>query len=246
MERRRRPSERRPSKRRLAGLLACAAVPVLLAAACSSGSSGSDGGKSGGKDGAESTSATPSATATTPTLAPARFTTLPSSCATITKSTVGDLVPKAKHTGGTATKTTDTAARSGCSWTGNGKDGFQYRWLAVTLERYDSSVQLGAAEDQAHKRFTDEVAALKEVSGTSVTAVSGLGDEADSVAGKATVSKVTSQNDTVVVRTGNVVLIVEYNGAGLEGKKNPSAKTVEDDAKRAAKDVVASVAAANA
>lgn len=87
---------------------------------------------------------------------------------------------------------------------------------------------------------------MEKTAGTSATGVTGLGDEARSISGWTIVSKVKSQNDSVVVRTGNVVLIVEYDGAGLEGKKNPSAKTVNSDAQRAAKDVVASVAAANA
>ncbi|WP_328467738.1 DUF3558 domain-containing protein [Streptomyces sp. NBC_00448] len=243
---------RRPSKRRLAVLLACATVPALLVAGCSSGSGGSShsasgstaSSGSGGKNG--SPAPTPSAT-TTPPIAPARFKTLPSSCKTITKDTISKLVPKAKHSGGTATDTADTGgSRSGCSWTGNGKDGFQYRWLSVTLERYDSSPQLGAADLQAHKRFTDEVSAVEKTAGTSATGVTGLGDEARSISGWTIVSKVKSQNDSMVVRTGNVVLIVEYDGAGLEGKKNPSAKTVNSDAQRAAKDVVASIAAANA
>lgn len=236
---------RRTSKRRLAVLLAGATVPALLVAGCSSGSGGSSGSDSGGgKD--SSAAAGPSAT-TTPPPAPGRFATLPSSCKTLTKDTVSSLVPKAKHSGGTTTDTAGSGStRGGCSWTGNGKDGFQYRWLAVSLERYDSSPQLGAADLQAHKRFTDEIAALGKAPGTTATGVTGLGDEARSISGKATVAKVTSQNDTVVVRTGNVILIVEYNGAGLEGKKNPSAKSVQSDAERAAKDAVASVAAANA
>ena len=50
----------------------------------------------------------------------------------------------------------------------------------------------------------------------------------------------------MVARTGNVVVIVEYDGAGLESKKNPSSSTVDGDAQRAAKDAVASVQAANA
>ena len=40
-------------------------------------------------------------------------------------------------------------------------------------------------------------------------------------------------------------MIVEYNGAGLEGKKNPSASTVVSGAQRAAKDAVAAVGSAN-
>jgi hypothetical protein len=39
---------------------------------------------------------------------------------------------------------------------------------------------------------------------------------------------------------------VEYDGAGLVGKKNPSAATVVSGAERAAKDAVAALAAANA
>jgi hypothetical protein len=238
---------RRTSKRRLAVLLACATVPALLVAGCSSGSGGKSDSATG-SDGGKNGSAAPTATVTTPPpLSPARFKTLPSSCKTITKGTVTKLVPKAKHSGGTAADTADTGgSRSGCSWTGNGSDGFQYRWLSVNLERYDSSTQLGAADLQAHTRFTEEVAALEKSAGTKATGVTGLGDEARSISGWAIVAKVKSQNDSVVVRTGNVILIVEYDGAGLEGKKNPSAKTVDGNAQRAAKDAVASVAAANA
>jgi hypothetical protein len=143
-------------------------------------------------------------------------------------------------------KSDDITSRGGCSWTGNGKDGYQYRWLSVTLQRFDSSAALGSAENQAKKRFTEQVGTLNQASGAVSSAVSGLGDQATSVGGKATVSKVTSQNDTVVVRSGNVVVLVEYNGAGLEGKKNPSASTVLSGAERAAKDALAAVAAANA
>jgi len=232
---------RRISPRRLAGLLACVAAPALLATACSSGSGSSSGGSSSKDSSASATTAT-----TTPAVAAARFKNLPASCKTVTKDTVAALVPKAKSAGGTETTSSDIRDRSGCSWTGNGKDGYQYRWLAVTLQRFDSSTELGSAEDQAKKRFTEEVADLGKTPGLSAAPLSGIGDQASSVGGKATVAKVTSQNDTVVVRTGNVVLIVEYDGAGLEGKKNPSAATVDGDALRAAKDAVASVASANA
>ncbi|WP_335978476.1 DUF3558 domain-containing protein [Streptomyces sp. CA2R106] len=244
---------RRPSKRRLTVLLACAAMPALLVAGCSGGSSGSSGSSTASASGSSADdgsgkggSAAPSATTTAP-LAAARFQTLPSSCKTITKATISDLVPKAKHSGGTATDTAGASnTRSGCSWTGNGKDGYQYRWLSVSLERYDSSADLGAADLQAHKQFTDQVASAEKDAGTTATGITGLGDEARSISGWTIVSKVKSQNDSVVVRTGNVVVLVEYDGAGLEGKKNPSAKSVDSDAKRAAKDVVAAVAAANA
>lgn len=231
---------RRRTAPRLATLLACAAVPAMLIAGCSSGSG------SGSKDGGAKATASAQATPTTPALAPARFATLPPSCKAVTRATVTALVPKAKNSGGTEAKSSDIQSRGGCSWTGNGKDGYQYRWLSVTMQRFSNSPELGSAEEQAKKRFADQLADLGRLPGTATTALTGLGDQAGSVSGKATVAKVTSQNDTVVVRTGNVVLIIEFNGAGLEGKKNPSANTVRSGAERAAKDAVAAVAAANA
>jgi hypothetical protein len=241
--------ERRHTAPRLAVLLACAAVPAMALAGCSSGSGSSD--KSSASSGASGTSSAaggPSGatTSATPTLVPGKFAALPKSCASVTKATVQALVPKAKTPGGTPVKSDDTTSRSGCSWTGNGKDGYQYRWLAVTLQRFTSSTALGPAEEQAKKRYTEQAGTLNQLPGAASTTLTGLGDQAVSVAGKATVAKVTSQNDSVVVRDGNVVLLVEYNGAGLVGKKNPSAATVSSGAQRAAKDVLAAVAAANA
>lgn len=244
MERRRRSAPRRPvSPRRLAGLIACAVVPVVLvAAACSSGS-GSDSGSSDGSTSGTKSSAT---TSQPPPLAAARYARLPASCAAVSKATVTALVPKAKSAGGTEAKSSDIGTRGGCSWTGNGKDGYQYRWLSVTLQRFTSSTALGAADDQARKQYAEQLADVGNAPGFTTVPVTGVGDEAASVNGKATVSKVTSRNATVVTRTGNVVLIVEFNGAGLEGKKNPSAQAVQSGAQRAAKDAVAAVTAANA
>ncbi|MEW2519959.1 DUF3558 domain-containing protein [Actinacidiphila alni] len=241
--------ERRHTAPRLALLLACAAVPAFAIAGCSSGSGSSDSSDAKAQPSASSASSSASgggSVSPTPTVAPAKFAALPSSCTSVTKATVTALVPKAKTPGGTAVKSDDLQARSGCSWTGNGKDGYQYRWLSVTLQRFTSSTALGSAEDQAKKRYTEQVGTLNQVSGASPATLTGLGDQAASVASKATIAKVTSQNDSVVVRSGNVVVLVEFNGAGLEGKKNPSADTVRSGAERAAKDAVAAVAAANA
>ncbi|NJP48199.1 DUF3558 domain-containing protein [Actinacidiphila epipremni] len=253
--------ERRRTAPRRALLLACAAaVPALLLAGCSSGGSDSgsgsgsgSGSSSAGKSttagtngkstGATSTSAGQSATRTP---APGKFATLPDACTSVGKATVTALVPKAKSAAGTPTDA-DAAdhTRSGCSWTGNGADGYQYRWLAVTLQRFDAT-PTSSAEDQAKERFAGQVATLGKTPGAATTAVTGVGDQATTVAAKATVVKVTSQNATLLARTGNVVVIVEYNGAGLEGKKNPTAADVDSGALRAAKDAVAAIAAANA
>ncbi|MFF6960387.1 DUF3558 domain-containing protein [Streptomyces sp. NPDC008317] len=234
--------ERRHTASRLALLLACAAVPAMALAGCSSGSGSSDAKSSA----SSSTGSGPSGGSATPTLAPAKFAALPASCKAITQATVNALVPKAKTPGGTPVKSDDITSRAGCSWTGNGKDGYQYRWLSVTLQRFTSSTALGTAEDQAKKRYTEQVGTLNQVPGAASAPLTGLGDQAASVVSKATVAKVTSQNDSVVVRSGNVVVLVEFNGAGLEGKKNPSAGDVQSGAQRAAKEAVAAVAAANA
>ncbi|MFF7198852.1 MULTISPECIES: DUF3558 domain-containing protein [unclassified Streptomyces] len=234
--------ERRHTASRLALLLACAAVPAMALAGCSSGSGSSDAKSSASSP----TGSGPSGGSATPTLAPAKFAALPASCKAITQATVNALVPKAKTPGGTPVKSDDITSRAGCSWTGNGKDGYQYRWLSVTLQRFTSSTALGTAEDQAKKRYTEQVGTLNQVPGAASATLTGLGDQAASVVSKATVAKVTSQNDSVVVRSGNVVVLVEFNGAGLEGKKNPSAGDVQSGAQRAAKEAVAAVAAANA
>ncbi|WUH91615.1 DUF3558 domain-containing protein [Streptomyces sp. NBC_00433] len=234
MERPRRRTAPRPAL-----LLACAvAVPAMLLAGCSSG------GGSGSDDSDASKGTAGSATPTTPALAPAKYADLPGGCATVGKATVAALVPKAKTAGGTPALTDDTATRAGCSWTGNGSDGFQYRWLSVTLQRFTSSATT-SAEQQAKERFTDQVALLGKVPGAATSAVTRIGDQASSVTAKATVAKVTSQNDTLVARVGNVVVIVEYNGAGLVGKKNPTASVVRTGAERAAKDVVTAIVGAN-
>ncbi|SHN21950.1 hypothetical protein [Actinacidiphila paucisporea] len=235
MERRRRRTAPRPA----ALLLACAvAVPAMLLAGCSSGG----GSGSGGSDASKGT--TGSATPTTPALAPAKYASLPGGCATVGATTVTALVPKAKHPGGTPALTDDASTRAGCSWTGNGSDGFQYRWLSVTVQRFTSSAT-ASAEQQAKDRFTDQVALLGKAPGAATSAVAHLGDQASSVTERATVAKVTSQNDTLVARAANVVVIVEYNGAGLEGKKNPTATVVRAGAERAAKDVVTAIVGAN-
>jgi hypothetical protein len=174
-----------------------------------------------------------------------KYATLPDACTVVTASTVSALVPKVKHAKGTATRTSDIQTRGGCSWTGNGSDGYQYRWLSVALQRFTSDAVLGSGQDQAAKRYADQVAQLGTAKGFTTSPLTGIGDQAVSVAGKATAEKITSQNDTVVVRSGNVVVIVEFDGAGLEGKKNPSAQTVTSGAQRAAKDAVAAVVAAN-
>ena len=48
-----------------------------------------------------------------------------------------------------------------------------------------------------------------------------------------------------MTRVENVVVTIDYNGAGLAGDKTPSARDLTKDAQKAAKEAVAAVVAAN-
>ncbi|MDF9814877.1 DUF3558 family protein [Streptomyces sp. SPB162] len=219
---------------RIARVLACAAVPVLLAAGCSSGSDSSAKSPSPSSSAKTSASATPAA---------AKFTKLPDPCKSVTQATVARLVPKAKSAAGTAAKSSDAAARGGCSW--NGLDGYQFRWLDVALQRFDSTKGVGSAEEQAKNRFTEQVATAGGIKGATSTKADGIGDEATVVSAPVEKDKLHYQDETVIARTGNVIVILSHNGAGFEDAKTPGADQLMKDAIAAAKEAVASVAAAN-
>ncbi len=55
----------------------------------------------------------------------------------------------------------------------------------------------------------------------------------------------TFKQQTVVARVENVVVTLDYNGAGLAGDKTPDADALMADAKKAAKEAVLSVTRAN-
>ncbi|WP_225848704.1 DUF3558 domain-containing protein [Streptomyces sp. HPF1205] len=213
---------------------------ATASAASSAGGSGKSGGSADGGGSGKS-----GGSSTTTAAAPAKYAKLPSPCKAVTAGTVAGLVPKARHSAGTPTSGGDPDTRGTCSWTGNGKDGYQYRWLSVSLQRFADDPRLGSAEDQARKRYTEQLQELSAVKGFTASPLTGFGDQANQVTGTQTLAKITSQNDTLLARTGNVVVLVEYNGAGLEGKKNPSAGAVQTGAQQAAKDALAAVAAAN-
>ncbi|MEU6346930.1 DUF3558 domain-containing protein [Streptomyces sp. NPDC046977] len=231
---------------RLARLLACAAVPVTLVAACSSGS---DTPKA--RAGAERTtpSASPSgspAASASPAVAPAKYAQLPVACKAVGARTVASLVPKAKKRSGTPVTSGSADERGGCSW--NGLSGYQYRWLDVSLQRYDSVAGLGSAEEQAVRRYDELVAQAKAAKGaTSETvAAAGTWDAGTAVTSRTTKDKEEYRDVTVVARSGNAVVALTYNGAGLEDAKTPQADELRRNALKAAKEAAASVAAANA
>ncbi|NML54944.1 DUF3558 domain-containing protein [Streptomyces sp. R302] len=238
---------------RLTRILAAAAVPVMLVVAGCSSDSGSDGDGAAKTGGAKATaSATASATPSpTPTVEPAKFAKLPSACKAIAARTTSALVPKAKNENGTAAPSTDLSHRAGCSWNGledQGVKGSQYRWLDVSFYRYDSEVSLGSGQARAQENFAKELGKIQATTGAktlSTASVAGIGDEAKMVTYTVNKTGEDFPYASIVARTGNVLVLLSYNGAGYAGAPAPRAKTIVEGATTAAKEAVASVTAAN-
>jgi hypothetical protein len=249
-----RPAERdQRSKRALVArrpgrLVACAlALPVMVLAAGCSSDSGSDDG-AGGKGGDSSSSA--SGASASPTVQAAAYRKLPGSCSVLSKKTLTSLVPKGAKSGKEGTSD-DTATRASCSWTSldnNGVKGSQFRWLNVSLLRFESDAQRGEGNQLAHTYYTKQVKDAQGIAGAKNTAtqpVAGTGDEATLVRYDLKKKEGAFKQQTVVTRVENVVITIDYNGAGLAGEKTPSAKDLTKLAEQAAKEAVASVASAN-
>ncbi|WP_199809760.1 DUF3558 domain-containing protein [Streptomyces sp. NRRL F-2799] len=245
-------AQRGPRATRLSRALVCAAaVPaVLITAACSS-DSGDAPGKAGASaktsagSGSEQPSAKPS-----PTVQASVFRKLPEPCKVLPKKTLGDLVPEA-DTDGKKGSSDNAANRSSCSWTSldnNGVKGSQFRWLNVSLLRFDSDTSRGSGNDQAHEYYTRQVEDAKAAAGaknTRTEALGGTGDEATAVHYDLKKKEGAFKQQTVVARVENVVITLDYNGAGLAGDKTPDADDLTADAKKAAKEAVTAVASAN-
>lgn len=241
----------RPERaRRLNRVVVCAAaVPVmLLAAACSSnsGSGDDDGGK---KTSAGDATASASASAS-PTVQAARYAKLPEACKVLSGRTLGELVPKGTKSAKEGTSS-DVSSRASCSWNSldnNGVKGSQFRWLNVSLLRFSSDANRGSGEEQAQQYYEKQVQDAKSVAGAKNTKsepVSGTGDEATAVRYDLKKKEGSFKQQTVVARVENVVVTLDYNGAGLAGDKSPDADDLATDAKSAAKEAVAAVAKAN-
>lgn len=235
--------------KRLSRLLVCAAaVPVMLiAAGCSSDSGSNDG---AGKD-TTGPGATTSADATAaPTVQAAAYKKLPEPCAVLSKKTLTELVPKGAKSGKEGTSS-DTASRGSCSWTSldnNGVKGSQFRWLNVSLLRFDSSQTQGEGDKLAAAYYAKQVQEAQSVIGAKNAKsepVAGAGDEATAVRYDLKKKEGAFKQQTVVARVENVVVTIDYNGAGLAGEKAPSADTLTKAAEKAVKEAVAAVTSAN-
>lgn len=247
MQRRAQRDQRDQRAKRLHRVLVCAAaVPVMLVAAGCSSDSGSDDGKDKAADkAAASKSASPS-----PTVQAAAYKKLPEPCAVLSKKTLGDLVPKGADSGKEGSSS-DTATRGSCSWSSldnNGVKGSQFRWLNVALLRFESDVTRGEGDKLAREYYTKQLQDAQTADGAkSVKTVplTGTGDEAANVRYDLKKKEGTFKQNTVVARVENVVVTLDYNGAGLAGDKTPDADDLAKAAQEAAEEAVAAVAKAN-
>ncbi|MEU8822011.1 hypothetical protein [Streptomyces sp. NPDC048636] len=220
---------------RLARILACATVPVLLVAGCSSGS---DKDKKSEDSPSRSAGSSPS-----PTVAAAKFGKLPDVCTSLSGKSVGELVPKAEAKKGKALPSADTNSSASCLW--NGLDGFKYRSLTVSLKLFHSDSGMGSGDKRAQAYAGQQATKAATADGAKdakTEQAGGIGDAATTVSTKAKKDGDDFRNQTVVARTANVVVVIEYDGAGYETAKAPDAAELMKDAKDAAKEVVESVA----
>ncbi|MFE6759611.1 DUF3558 domain-containing protein [Streptomyces sp. NPDC057684] len=234
----------RPTKRLTRIFVCAAAVPVILmASGCSSGSDSGDGADKG------SSKASASASDAATKVKAAAYDSLPQPCAAISKKTLDDLVPEAKS--GKAGSSDDESVRGTCSWSSldnKGVKGSQFRWLNASLMRFDSDAARGSGNKLAHEYFTKQVTDAQSVDGAKSPKsepVSGTGDEATAVTYELKKKEGTFKQQTVVTRVENVVVTIDYNGAGLAGEETPGADELVKDAEKAAKDAVAAVVSAN-
>jgi hypothetical protein len=246
MQRRAQRDQQDQRAKRLTRALVCAAaVPVMLVAAGCSSDSGSDDGKDeAAQKPAASESAKPS-----PTVQAAAYGKLPEPCSVLAKKTLEELVPKADD--GKEGASNDTAMRGGCSWDSlddNGVKGSQFRWLSVSMLRFESDQTRGAGDKLARDYYTKQLQdaqSTENAKSVKTTPVSRTGDEAAIVSYDLKKKEGTFKQQTVVARVENVVVTVDYNGAGLAGDETPDAGDLGKDAQKAAKEAVAAVMKAN-
>lgn len=235
------------AKRLTRVLVGAAAVPVMLVAAGCSSDSGSGSGD--GKDKAAEESAASKSASPSPTVQAAAFRKLPEACSVVTKKTLDDLVPKGDS--GKEGSSNDTAVRASCSWDSlddNGVKGSQFRWLSVSMLRFESDVTRGEGDKLARDYYQKQLKDVQGVEGAKsvkTAPVSGTGDEASLVRYDLKKKEGTFKQQTVVARVENVVVTVDYNGAGLAGDKTPDADDLVKDAQKVAKEAVAAVTKAN-
>ncbi|MDX2606572.1 hypothetical protein AB0M31_38640 [Streptomyces sp. NPDC051773] len=235
----------RPGRARV--LAGAAVVPVLLLAVGCSSDSGSDSASGDETPAGAEQSVKESAT---PEVVAAKYATLPDACEVFPDKTLKSLVPEGVKSGKAINKS-EANVTGDCRWISldnNGVDGSQYRWLSVSLHLLASDAANGPGEDRAAKALESKVTAAKAVDGAKnvkTEPATGLGDQATVVKYDLKKDGDTFKQQTIVVRTANVVITVDYNGAGLAGEKTPDAAALLKSAKSAAEDAIEAIEDAN-
>ncbi|MBD9703120.1 hypothetical protein IHE56_13675 [Streptomyces sp. ID01-12c] len=235
----------RPGRARV--LAGAAVVPVLLLAVGCSSDSGSDSASGDETPAGAEQSVKESAT---PEIVAAKYATLPDACEVFPDKTLKSLVPEGVKSGKAINKS-EANVTGDCRWISldnNGVDGSQYRWLSVSLHLLASDAANGPGEDRAAKALESKVTAAKAVDGAKnvkTEPATGLGDQATVVKYDLKKDGDTFKQQTIVVRTENVVITVDYNGAGLAGEKTPDAAALLKSAKSAAEDAIEAIEDAN-
>ncbi|KPI06838.1 hypothetical protein OK074_4019 [Actinobacteria bacterium OK074] len=238
-------------------LIVCvaAAVPVLfLGAACSSGSDDASKGSTAATSPSPSASTSAgggaSANSGAGAITQTAYDTLPSSCSTLSKKTLETLVPKGVKSG-KAGSADEAGSRVSCSWSSlanNGVKGSQFRWLNVSLLRFENSDTRGSGEQLAkdfYAKQVQEAQSVDEAKNVKTAAVADTGDQATVVRYDLKKKEGAFKQQTVVARVENVVVTVDYNGAGLAGDKTPNADDLAKLAEKAAEEVITAVSTAN-
>ncbi|TDC76896.1 DUF3558 domain-containing protein [Streptomyces hainanensis] len=228
----------RSASRLAVRVVALAALPVLVVTGCSSSSDSSDDASQDNE---------PQSVAPTPE--PVRFEALPEPCGTIAEDTIGNVVPEADPGNGETLSSSDTNTSAACLW--SGLDDFQFRSLTVALRRFDSDLSLGSGDERATayvQQMVDEIAgddANRDVESAELAetgdAATSIGYSVTKVGGEDDESEQDYRQQRVVSRVGNVVLTLDYSGAGFEGDDMPSADTVREAAETAAREAVGNV-----
>ncbi len=199
--------------------------------------------------GAKKASSTPSSEATkpapTPTVVAAKYPKLPEPCKAVQAKTVEKLVPKPKEKKG------QVLTAGSCYWAGlddSDADDLQFRSLNVQFNGLSADPTLGSADKRAQVFAEEQVKkAMKEDGAKDAKSqkTSGIGDWATTVTTTTKKNGDEFHNAWVITRTANVVVTLQFSGAGYQGAKAPDAAELAKDTPTPAKEAVAAVAAAN-
>lgn len=175
-----------------------------------------------------------------------KFKGLPDACKTLSKGTVKKLTPKTDNASGKRIGSGNTQDSGSCLW--SGLDKFDYRQLTVSLKRFESDTSRGSGDKLAAAFLTQQTEAVKtEKSNKKLksASVNGIGEQATSVSyevekkdGKKSEN---FREHRLIARVANVVVTVDYAGAGFESGKTPGADELKKNAETAAKEAVAAL-----